>query len=120
MEKLEQLHNEIKELIEEHVGEKAKTFTLGKFSGLGWLEFHYICSTYDRLYPRIVLKCQSNAIHVYIMSREYGLLERYISVFGKTGLGKGCIRIKKLTPERQEALIEIISKVLEGHKDAGK
>jgi len=120
MDQLEALYIEIEGLIEERLGEKGKPFTVGKFSGLGWLDFHYRCSTYEGLYPRISLKRQANAVHVYVMHVAYGLLKDYVDIFGKTGIGKGCIRIKKLTPERHDALLEIVDKVWEGHGNAGK
>ena len=112
MEKLEALFAEIAELISTRVGEAGKPFTAGKFTGLGWLDFPYRTTDYDGPYPRIALKTQSDAVHVYVMSRDPDMLQEYVNVFGKTGIGKGCIRIKKLTPERQAALIEIVDNQL--------
>ena len=104
------------DMVEHVMGIVGKTFTVGKFTGLGWLDFHYVCSTYDGMYPRISLKKQSNGVHLYVMSPDDGLLAEYEDVFGKSGIGKGCIRIKTLTPERMAGLREIVEKVKAMHE----
>ena len=104
------LYHEILSLIERTVGEPARPFTCGKFDGVGWLDFHYVCSTYDGAYPRLALKQQKNAVHVYLMLWIDGIpvLERYMSLFGKSAVGKGCLRLKKLDPAKEAALVEIV------------
>ena len=110
MNKLEILYNEIESIITNEVGESGRIFTFGKFEGIGWLDFHYKCSTYDGLYPRISLKQQTNAVHFYIILWIDGkpVLDDYIEIFGKSAVGKGCLRIKKLDETRRAALVEII------------
>ena len=104
------LYNEIKTLINTQTQQIGKDYVCGKFEGEGWLPFHYVCSTFDGMYPRISLKQQKNAVHFYIMLWIDGVpvLERYTELFGKSAVGKGCLRIKQLTPERARALCEII------------
>jgi hypothetical protein len=110
MNNMDNLFDEIKNMIDKATGEAGREFSLGKFEGLGWLDFHYSCSTYDGLYPRIALKQYANAVHFYAMLWIDGksVIEDYSNVFGKSSVGKGCIRIKKLTDERRDALLEII------------
>lgn len=105
------LYEEILALLEEVIGEKGKSFTVGKFSGIGWLDFHYKCTTYDGLYPRISLKQQANGVHIYVMSGEAEFLNEFIDIFGKSAIGKGCVRIKKLTPERQDGIVKMVEKI---------
>lgn len=107
---MDELYLELKELIESHSGQKGLLFEAGAFSGLGWYFFHYKCSTFDGPYPRVSLKQQKNAVHVYTALWDNGksVLEDYVGIFGKSGVGKGCLRIRKLTPARRQALIEIL------------
>ena len=116
MDQLDVLYDQILTLIETEVGAKAKPFTAGKFEGVGWLDFHYVCSTYDGIYPRIALKKQANGVHVYVMSPEYGILSEYVDIFGKTAIGKGCVRIKLLTESREASLIELVKRVKRLHE----
>ena len=104
------LYGEIKDIIEKQAQKTGEPFESGKFTGLGWYFFHYKCSTYDGPYPRVCLKQQQNAVHIYTALWQDGesVLEDYVDVFGKSAIGKGCIRIKKLTPARKEALLEIL------------
>ncbi|MCL2610416.1 MAG: hypothetical protein FWE02_01935 [Defluviitaleaceae bacterium] len=110
MNTLEILYDEIKSMIDSFTGENGKQFTCGQFEGLGWLDFYYKTTTYEGYYPRISLKIRSKAVHFYIMLWKDGkpILEDYIEVFGKSSVGKGCLRIKKLNDEKRLALKEII------------
>lgn len=112
------LYHEIKALIDEQVGEVGREYTIGKFTGDGWLNFHYVCSTYDGQYPRISLKQQKQSVNFYLMLWIDGkpVLENYQSVFGKTALGKGCLRLKKIDDKGKVALKEIIALALEKHR----
>jgi len=116
MKDLSGLYDEIRHIIESKIGEAGEKFSYGKFDGLGWLNFHYTCSTYDGLFPRISLKQQKNAVHIYVMMWKDGrpLLENYVNVFGKSAIGKGCLRIKKLNEEFKKAICEIIDYVKGG------
>ena len=107
---MDELYSEIKNIIEKQAQKAGELFESGKFSGLGWYFYHYKCSTYDGPYPRICLKQQKNGVHVYTALWQDGksVLEDYVDVFGKSAIGKGCIRIKKMTPARKEALLEIL------------
>lgn len=116
MDKLDLMFSEINEMIESVIGETGREYTIGKFTGIGWLDFHYVCSTYDGMYPRISLKKQSSGVHLYVMSPDYGLLAEYEDVFGKSGLGKGCIRVKTLTADRMAGLRDIVEKVKAMHE----
>ena len=118
MSDLQNLYNEIEQLINSEAGESGRPFVYGKFEGVGWLNFHYSCTAYEGPYPRIALKQQKNAIHFYVMLWVEGksILENYIHIFGKTSIGKGCIRIKKLSDERKNALSEIVRIAIEKNK----
>jgi len=107
---MEETYQEIYQLIKETSGQEGTEFEIGAFSGLGWLYAPYKSTTFDGLYPKLVLKQQKQAVHVYVTLFENGksLLENYTEVFGKSAIGKSCIRIKKLTPERKAALLELI------------
>ena len=110
MEDLRNLQDEIARIIERESGETGHDFTNGAFEGLGWLNFHYRCSTYDGPYPRIALKLQKNAVHLYLMVWVDGEppLKRYAELFGKSAVGRCCLRIKFLDDERRKAIAEIV------------
>lgn len=111
MDELQSLYYEIKSLIDEETGELGQEYEYGKFKGLGWLVYNYSNTSYEGPLPRISLKLQKSAVHVYVMLWINGkpVLENYVHVFGKSAVGKGCLRIKKLDAERKRALKEIIA-----------
>ncbi|MCL2574639.1 MAG: DUF1801 domain-containing protein [Defluviitaleaceae bacterium] len=112
MDKLDMLFSEIKEIIDGCAGEVGRDFVCGSFEGMGWLNFHYKCTTYDGLYPRIALKCQKKKVHLYVMMwRPDGepVLAKYENLFGKSNVGKGCLRIKSLDDARVDAIRELVA-----------
>ena len=117
MDKLESIFTDIKSMIDKQTGEEGIEFVHGKFSGIGWLKFHYVCSTYNGEYPRLLLKRQKDAVHLYALLWDDGkpVLERYICVFGKSAVGKSCVRIKTLDDKRVRALHEIIDMAIVKH-----
>ena len=104
------LYNEIKSLIDREVGGLGVDFTAGKFTGIGWLFFHYKCTSYDGLYPRISLKQYPDSVHIYFHLFKDGQseLDSFVDIFGKSAVGKGCVRLKKWNEERKDALNELI------------
>ena len=105
-----ELYKKMKSLIEEITGEPGHQVVCGKFEGEGWLMYHYVCSTYDGMYPRVSIKQQKNAVHFYVMLWIAGkpILERYAYLFPKSAMGKGCLRLKKLSSETEQVLREVV------------
>ena len=116
MDKIKSLYDEIEHMIVSEVGVQGHPFIYGKFEGLGWLDFQYTSSAYEGPCPKIALKQQKNAVHLYVMSQTQGqpLLEKYVPIFGKTAVGKGCLRIKTLNEARRNAITEIVRFAIEG------
>ena len=110
MDNLDMVFLEIKELVDSVTGEDGHDFVCGKFEGLGWLDFHYKCTSYDGQYPRIALKRKKDAVHFYVMLWIDGepALKKYESLFGKSNVGKGCLRIKKMDDARENAVRELV------------
>jgi len=110
MDQMKNLYDEVERMITSEVGKEGHPFVYGKFEGVGWLDFQYTSSTYKGPYPRIALKQQTGAVHLYVMLRIGGepFLEKYVSIFGKAAVGKGCLRIKKLDDTRRDAIVEIV------------
>ncbi|TLG72504.1 hypothetical protein [Culicoidibacter larvae] len=104
-----EIYEQINQLISNITGVHGKEYTIGKFTGLGWLNFHYVCSTYDGPYPRISLKQYEKTVNVYYALWEdgQGVVEGYKDVFGKSNVGKNCIRIRKLDEQKIAALEEL-------------
>ena len=115
---MEELYQEIYQLMKDETGQEGRDFAIGAFSGLGWLYAPYKSASFDGLYPKICLKEQKNAVHVYVTLFVDGksVIENYTAIFGKSAIGKSCIRVKKLTRQRREALEEIINLVVESVK----
>jgi len=110
---LNELYDEIEQLIEDITGQIGMPFTLGAFSGMGWC---YAPTPMSKdPYPNITIKQQKNAIHVYYAFWKFNEDEkkRFTSIFGQSAAGKSCIRIKKMTSERKEALAYIINRCKE-------
>ena len=111
MDKLDMLYNEILTFITNALGVPGEPFTAGKFTGVGWLYFHYKSASYNGMYPRIALKRQMHSVNVYVMGKDDHLLDAYAADFGKTAVGKGCIRIKNLTPVRKARLLQLVNEL---------
>ncbi|MCL1987897.1 MAG: hypothetical protein FWG64_08005 [Firmicutes bacterium] len=104
VDKLDSLYNGILELFTSELGNEHRNgteYTIGKFTGIGFLFPKEDCEKP----PLISLKRQKNAVHIYAIN-----LEKYAPIFGKSAVGKGCIRVKSLNNERLQAIKEIISK----------
>lgn len=84
-------------------------FKTNSINLIGYGTMHYKCSTYDGPYPFVSFAPQKNNVSLYLMLFIEGkpYIEKYTSIFGKSNVGKGCIRIKKLNSERINALKEI-------------
>ena len=115
---LRNLHDEIAGIIDRETGETGHAFAQGKFEGIGWLDFHYKCSTYDGPYPRIALRMQKDAVHLYLMVWLDGEppLKRYTEIFGKSAVGSGCVRIRFLDDGRRRSIAEIAHIAIEENK----
>jgi hypothetical protein len=108
---MSELYNEIEKLIENIVGKTGELYELGAFSGIGW---SHASTPMNRESSNhiVVIKKQKNAVHVYYAFWKFDEDEknRIVSVFGKSAVGKNCIRIKKMTEERREVLAFNINK----------
>ena len=115
---MDELFNNIKTMFDTLTQEKGYEYTVGAFSGTGWLEFHYVCSSYDGPYPRMSLKQYDKTVNAYFFLYEQGasVVEKMGEIFGKSNVGKSCIRIRKLNDERIEALKFLVEKSLEVHE----
>lgn len=110
----EALMMEIVAIIDQAMADEGQVFTSpSKMSMVGYqlIDYHNTC--YDGKWPVIAIAPQKSSVNVYVFAMKDGhyLLEDYISIFGKSNLGKSCIRIRKLNPERINALKEIVEYV---------
>jgi hypothetical protein len=106
--KLDELYNEIMRLVKDITKQNGMPFELGAFSAIGWRHD----SSNDTPMPYISIKKQKNAVHVYYSFWKFNEAEKrhFVSVFGKSAIGKSCIRIRKMTVERKETLTFIINR----------
>lgn len=87
---------------------------------LGYGFVPYKTSSYDGMWPLISMAPQKNSLNLYVMVYENGkpIIEQYKEVFGKSNIGKGCIRIKKFSGPRQVAVSDMIKVVAQHYEEA--
>ncbi len=105
------LIKQITKIIEEEIKEKGTLFkTNSNMYLIGYKYMDYKNSNYDGKWPMISVAPQKNNISVYIFAFYNGkyIAEMYAHSFGKSNVGRSCIRIKKLDEEREKKLREII------------
>ena len=112
---LEKIYQQVKEIIIAEIQEEATDFSIGKFTGEAWCFEQDIRGGNRPDYPSIMLKQQKNGVHLYIAFWKFSKdeMEEMSRIFGKSAVGKSCIRLRKLTPERVEAIRNIAIRVME-------
>ncbi len=106
-----ELIKEIIKIIEEELKEKGTLFkTNNDMALIGYKYIDYKNSNYDGKWPIVSVAPQKNNISVYIFAFNNGkyIAEIYADVFGKSNVGKSCIRIKKLNKKREKSLREML------------
>lgn len=100
---MEHIEQRLVHIISEIVGSPAQEYHLGKFEGLAW----YLRNAET---PVVSLKKYDKTVNVYAMtwSQNHELAKAVETTFGKTAIGKSCIRIRKLTPDREQVLKNVI------------
>lgn len=107
----EKSYTQIKQLIEQETNQTGKSFTVGKFTGIGWLFVQH--SPEEPASPLIAVKQYAKTVNIYVPidENEPPLVEQYAQIFGKSNLGKTCIRISSLTPTRLDTLKALVQKI---------
>ena len=105
---MDTLYQKLIQIIEEELQEKGKTYTVGKFTGLGWL----FPLKADGV-PKVSLKQYEKTVNLYLFPKEAGepLLPKYEDVFKKSNMGKSCLRLKKLDAKKIAAISSLLQKV---------
>ncbi|WP_159649224.1 hypothetical protein [Erysipelothrix aquatica] len=100
---MEHIEQHLVHIISEIVGSPGREYHLGKFEGLAW--FLNNAET-----PVVSLKKYDKTVNVYAMtwSQNHELAKAVETTFGKSAIGKSCIRIRKLTPDREQVLKNVI------------
>lgn len=77
--------------------------------GYGFKPYKNTC--YDGVWPLIGMAKQKNSLNLYVMIYKDGksILDDYKDIFGKSNVGVGCIRIKKMNEIRKKAIEDIIA-----------
>lgn len=100
------MYQQIIDLINYETGEEAQVYSIGKFTGLGWLHD----SSNE---PRITIKEYNNSVHIYayLWDKDENHHHVLASIFGKSGVGKTCIRIKTLNSDKIDAIKDIVARL---------
>ncbi len=104
------LFQELYHYLNQKLAAKGQLFTSNKMSMIGYHFVDYKTSTYDGKWPLIALAPQKKTINLYIMvfKDNQGIAELYKDVFGKSNVGKSCIRIRKMNEQKYQAIDEMI------------
>ena len=100
------MYTQIIDIINHETNEEPRPYSIGKFEGLAWLYN-------EQNEPQITLKEYANSVNLYayLWDKDLNYYEEMIQVFGKSGVGKSCIRIKKLDAKKIDAIRDIISRL---------
>lgn len=81
---------------------------------VGYYVVPYKTTTENTEYPLISIVPQKNNISVYVMVTINGefLVPKYADVFGKSNVGKSCIRIKSMNEDKYEALEQLLHRAI--------
>ena len=110
---MHELYEQLKTIIETETDLSGTVYTSGKFTGIGWFPFNYKTTTYEQELYLISLKEYEKTVNLYVMHWVDGenIVGQYVDVFGKSAVGKGCIRIKKLSPEREHVVRLLVQQI---------
>lgn len=105
---MDSLYHELTQIIEEELQEKGQVYTIGKFTGLGWLFPAEVAGV-----PKVSLKQYEKTVNLYFFPKENGepLFPKYETVFKKSNMGKSCLRLKNLNAEKIAAIRALLKKV---------
>lgn len=108
-----QLFLNIYQFMNQVVGTDGVLFRDGQsqMSIIGYLFVPYQTQNSKRQYPLISIAPQKNNISIYVMVRSNGesLTTKYQHIFGKSNVGKSCIRIKTMNDHKYLGLEQLIS-----------
>lgn len=106
----QELFLELYTLITQNLKDEGSIFKTN--SGKTMIGFKYI-DYQDGVWPVVSIASQKNNISVYLFAFEDNdyIVDKYGQPFGKSNIGKSCIRIKKLNKERKECLEVMLSKI---------
>lgn len=110
---IEDINNQIQDLITHEIGEAGQAFSLGKFHGIGWIQYPEGSNLDPSDYPLIALKKYEKSVNLYayLWDTDPVYYKHLESIFGKSAMGKSCIRIKKLNHERIQAIVDILNRL---------
>ncbi len=100
--------------VNEKLGTHGKLFTsqtATKMTMIGYNLVEYKNSCYDGDWPLVAIAPQQNTINIYIMIVVDGnyLVPEYSKYFGKSNVGKSCIRIRSMNDLKYQGLEQILT-----------
>jgi ferredoxin-fold anticodon binding domain-containing protein len=109
---MDELYQQLVTIIEAELQATGKEYTVGKFTGLGWL----FPKEVDVPIPAISVKQYAKTVNLYLIPIVNGtsILDEYEATFKKSNMGKGCIRLRNLTADKEKAVRELIRLTQEG------
>lgn len=118
---------ELLRLLDEIIIEQAPTLKRKFFSGpsitmIGYGEMPRQSTSSSGFWPVISLAPQKGTVNLYIAAEKNGvpLPSFYIKDFGKTAVGKSCIRIRSVKSLKKDALISLIKETVLWADEKGK
>ncbi len=112
-------HEELIRLIDKIIGEtapdlKRELYSAPSITMVGYGEMPLNTATAEEVWPLISLAPQKHTVNLYIAAEKDGvpLPQYFIESFGKSAVGKSCIRIRSLKTLNQEVLRELIRETM--------
>ena len=112
-------HEELIRLIDKIIIESAPELSRKLFSGssitmVGYGEMTWKTASADGIWPLISLAPQKNSVNLYIAAEkeEIPLPQYFIDSFGKSAIGKNCIRIRSINKLDPHVLKELVRETL--------
>lgn len=112
-------HEELLRLLDKIIAEQApmlkrQFYSATSINMIGYGEMPWQSTSSTGPWPIISLAPQKSTVNLYIAAEKNGepLPSYYIKEFGKTAVGKSCIRIRSIKALKKEALISLIQETV--------
>lgn len=112
-------HEELIRLIDKIISEtaphlKRELYSAPSITMIGYSEISLKTASAEGVWPLISLAPQKQTVNLYIAAKKDGvpLPQYFIESFGKSAVGKSCVRIRSLKTLKQDILRELIRETL--------
>ncbi len=111
-----ELFLELVSYLNNKLGQTGEIFTSKSESEMTMVGYYlttYKNSCYDGKWPLVAIAPQQNTVNIYVMLVEDGeyIVPKYSNYFGKSNVGKSCIRIRNMNDLKYNGLEQLLQAV---------